>query len=98
MTFAVASGELSSVATAPAAGRLAAIGNSPYYDVSFSGNEDRGYVKEDTRQFLLRTSDNHVGYSSGAMFKSGWTPGNVPDGSTISDPSPFFVVDAQFLP
>lgn len=96
ITFPVAAGNLSSAAYLPATGRPVAIGNSPYYDVDYIDREP-GYIKVDSRQFLLR-ENNSVAYSTGLMFMSGLMNGNPPEGSTVSDPSPFFVIDGQFLP
>ncbi|MED5596134.1 hypothetical protein [Janthinobacterium sp. P210006] len=96
ITFPVAAGNVSSAAYLPATGRPVAIGNSPYYDVDYIDREP-GYIKVDSRQFLLRENDR-VAYSTGLMFMSGLMNGNPPEGSTVSDPSPFFVIDGQFLP
>ncbi|OBV41707.1 hypothetical protein, partial [Janthinobacterium psychrotolerans] len=84
ITFPVAAGDLSTMATLPAIGRPVVIGSSPFYDVSYNDREP-GYVKEDRRQFVLRDSDGTVAYSSGVMFRSGLMNGNPPAGSTFSD-------------
>jgi hypothetical protein len=97
ITFPVAAGNISSTAHLPATTRPVAIGNSPYYDVDYIDREP-GYIKVDSRQFLLRDNNNRVAYSPGVMFMSGLMNGNPPEGSTVSDPSPFFVIDGQFLP
>ncbi|WP_143450999.1 hypothetical protein [Janthinobacterium sp. BJB301] len=96
ITFPVAAGDLSSAAYLPPTVRPVAIGNSPFYDVNYIDRES-GFIKMDSRQFLLRES-NSVAYSTGVMFMSGVMSGNMPEGSTVSDPSPFFVIDGQFLP
>lgn len=97
ITFPIASGDLDISANLPAVGRPVAIGNSPYYDVQYETNEVNFY-KIDRREFLMRTEDNVVAYSTGVMYRSGNMSGTIPDGSTFSEPSPFFVVDGSLLP
>lgn len=96
ITFPLAAGDLNSPADLSTIARPVAIGNSPYYDVRF---EDTGstFFKRDTRQFLMRGADNRVAYSPGVMYRSGAMTGPIPENSTFTDPSPFFVVDGNFL-
>lgn len=97
ITMPLSAGDLATVAQLPAIGRPVAIGSSPYYDVQYETDEV-SYFKTDRRQFLMRSADNTVAYSTGLIYRSGANSGNPPAGSTLTDPSPFFVVDGQFLP
>lgn len=97
LTLPLAAGDLTTPAQLPAIVRPVAIGSSPYYDVQYETDEVN-YFKTDRRQFLLRAADNTVAYSPGLIYRSGAMTGNPPPGSTITDPSPFFVIDGQFLP
>lgn len=78
------------------------IGNSPYYDVSYTyrlpGESTSGYVKKDTKNFLLRSSNGNVGYSSGTIFRSGTNKGGKPPDSAFTSPSPFIIVEGSLLP
>jgi hypothetical protein len=78
------------------------IGNSPYYSVTYTDRipdePSSGYVKKDTKRFLLRASNGNVGYSSGTIFRSGTNSGGKPPNSTFSAPSPFIIVEGALLP
>lgn len=97
ITLPLAAGDLTTPAQLPAIVRPVAIGSSPFYDVQYESDEVN-YFKTDRRQFLLRAPDNSVAYSPGLIYRSGAMHGNPPQGSTLTDPSPYFVVDGQFLP
>lgn len=102
VTFPIGSGDLNSLVQLPAVGRPVAIGNSPFYHVSFSpydpDHPEDGYVKTDTRMFLTRYGNNAVAYSSGTTHRSSNDRGPAPEDTTFTEPSPFFIIDGTFLP
>lgn len=97
ITFPIASGYLDERVQIPAVGRPVAIGNAPFYDVSYFDLEP-GYVLTNRRNFLMRTGNNTVGYSPGLTFKKIVSQGKPGEDSTVSEPSPFLVIDGTFLP
>lgn len=102
VTFPIGGGDLNSYVQLPAVGRPVAIGNSPFYHVSFSAYDlddpHSGYVKTDTRNFLTRYGNNTVAYSSGTTHRSSYEKGPLPEDTTFTVASPFFIIDGTFLP
>ncbi|MDN2709575.1 hypothetical protein O0880_09105 [Janthinobacterium sp. SUN118] len=102
VTFPIAGGDLDSLVQLPAVGRPVAIGNSPFRHVSYSPYDPddprSGYVKTDTRRFLIRYENNAVAYSSGTTHRSSNENGPMPEDTTFTEPSPFFIIDGTFLP
>lgn len=97
ITFPIASGSLGISVGIPAVGRPIAIGNAPFYNVSYFDLEP-GYILTNSRYFLLRTVNSTVGYSAGLTFKRIESQGRPGEDSTVSHPSPFLVIDGSFLP
>lgn len=97
ITFPIASGSLNESVPIPAVGRPIAIGNAPFYDVSYFDLKP-GYILTNSRNFLFRTANNTVGYSAGLTFERIESQGQPGEDSTASDPSPFLVIDGTFLP
>ncbi|MGK5069248.1 hypothetical protein [Janthinobacterium sp. RT4P48] len=96
ITFPIASGSLGEGVRIPSVGRPIAIGNAPFYDVSYFDLEP-GYILTNNRNFLVRSS-NTVGYSAGLTLKRIASYGQPGEGSTVSHPAPFLVIDGTFLP
>ena len=86
----------------PAVSRPVVIGSSPYYDVRYTyrlpGEPTSGYIKKDTKNFLLRSGTGNVGYSSGTIFRSGTNNGGKPPDSAFTAASPFILVEGSLLP
>ncbi|WP_409028402.1 hypothetical protein OX462_10910 [Janthinobacterium sp. SUN098] len=97
ITFPIASGSLGESVRIPPVDRPIAIGNAPFYNVSYFDLEP-GYILTNSRYFLLRTANNTVGYTAGLTFKRIESQGQRGKDSTVSHPSPFLVIDGSFLP
>lgn len=97
VTFPVSAGSINESASSAGLTRPVVMGNSPYHDVTFFDHEDGTYTKTDYRSYLVRRFDNTIGYSARKTYE-GRFPGVPPSDSTITDLSPFVVMEGALLP